>query len=85
MTIQLLLAEFVILRKSQKYQTTTKDKQAKNRLDFVKCLWLSQFQACPSPSGICRAFVILSVPVVRGICQKTSARGGAFVNSSRSG
>ena len=28
------------------------------------------FQACPSPTpGVCRAFVILSVPVV-GICQK---------------
>ena len=34
-------------------------------------LQLSQFQACPSHPGICRAFFILSVPAV-GICQKTS-------------
>ena len=42
-------------------------------------LRLSQFQDCPSSPppplpDICRAFVILLVPVV-GVCQKTSGRG----------
>ena len=36
----------------------------------------------PHSQDICQLFNILLVPVV-GICQKTSAQGWAFVNSSR--
>ena len=52
------------------------NKEEKNEHDFFISYsqfsfhWLCQFQACPSPPGISRAFVILLVPAVGNLSRK---------------
>ena len=58
-------------------------KGKKNLLRMMIIKWLSHFQACPSPLGICQELIChLLGPGSGEFVRKPLLGGGAFVNSS---